>query len=173
MTVRRATPRDARMIAAIYNYYILNTASTFETEPVDESTIVERVREKLERHDWLVGEVDGRLAGYAYYGSFRSRPAYGRTVESTIYIDRAETGKGFGRKLYGALIGSAAAKGFKQAVGFISLPSPASVALHQSLGFEQAGLLRGVGFKFDRDVDVAIYQLSLTAANPDARQERR
>src|SRR5579859_3467650 len=114
MTVRRATQRDARTLAAIYNYYVVNTASTFETDPVDTSTIASRIREKLERHDWLVGDVDGRIAGYAYYGSFRNRPAYGHTVESTVYVDPGEIGKGYGRQLYAALIGSAAAKGFVQ-----------------------------------------------------------
>jgi len=163
MTVRRATERDARMIAAIYNYYVVNTASTFETDPVDTSTIASRMREKLERHDWLVGDVDGHIAGYAYYGSFRTRPAYGHTVESTVYVDPGEVGKGYGRQLYAALMGSAARKGFVQAVGFISLPSPASIALHRSLGFEEAGVLRAVGFKFDRYIDVAIYQRALSS----------
>lgn len=163
MIIRRATESDARMVAAIYNYYVVNSASTFETEPVDSSTIASRMGERLERHDWLVGDVNGRIAGYAYYGSFRSRPAYGHTVESTVYVDPGETGKGCGRQLYAALMGSAAARGFKQAVGFISLPSPASVALHRSVGFEEVGLLRAVGFKFDRYIDVAIYQRGLTA----------
>lgn len=150
------------MVAAIYNHYIVNSTSTFETEMVDASTIASRIRERLERHDWLVGEVDGRITGYAYYGSFRNRPAYGHTIESTVYVDPGETGRGYGRQLYMALMESAAAKGFKQAVGFISLPSPASIALHRSLGFEEAGLLHKVGFKFDRHIDVAIYQRSLT-----------
>ncbi|HET9341337.1 MAG TPA: GNAT family N-acetyltransferase [Candidatus Eremiobacteraceae bacterium] len=163
MIIRRATESDARMVAAIYNYYIVSSTSTFETEPVDTSTIASRMRERLERHDWLVGDVDGRIAGYAYYGSFRSRPAYGHTVESTVYVDPDEIGKGYGRQLYAALLGSAGAKGFKQAIGFISLPSPASIALHRSLGFEEAGLLQAVGFKFDRYIDVAVYQRGLTA----------
>ena len=149
------------MVATIYNYYVLNTASTFETAQVDAATMAVRIREKLERHDWLVGDVDGRIVAYAYYGSFRSRPAYGHTVESTVYVDHREGGKGYGKLLYAELMGSAAAKGFRQAVGFISLPNAASVALHRSLGFEQAGFLRGVGYKFDRYVDVAIYQLNL------------
>ena len=150
------------MVAAIYNHYIVNSTSTFETSPVDASTIASRMHERLEHHDWLVGDLGGRIAGYAYYGSFRSRPAYGHTVESTVYVDPGETGKGYGRQLYSALMESAAAKGFKQAVGFISLPSPASIALHCSLGFEEAGVLYKVGFKFDRYIDVAIYQRSLT-----------
>ncbi|HYK52889.1 MAG TPA: GNAT family N-acetyltransferase [Candidatus Eremiobacteraceae bacterium] len=161
MIIRRAIERDAAMIAAIYNYYVANTTSTFETAPVAAETIAERVREKLEHHDWLVGDIDGRIAGYAYYGSFRSRPAYGHTVESTVYVDPAETGHGYGNLLYTALMVSAASKGFREAVGFISLPNPASIALHRSLGFKEAGLLTRVGYKFDRYVDVAIYQRSL------------
>lgn len=161
MTIRRATDRDAAMVAAIYNYYVANTTSTFETDPVETTTIADRIREKLEHHDWLVGEIDGRLAGYAYYGSFRSRPAYDHTVESTVYVDPADTGRGYGNLLYTALMVSAASKGFKEAVGFISLPNPASVALHRSLGFKEVGVLSNVGFKSHRYVDVAIYQRSL------------
>jgi len=161
MIIRRAIERDAAMIAAIYNYYVANTTSTFETAPVAAETIAERVREKLEHHDWLVGDIDGRIAGYAYYGSFRSRPAYGHTVESTVYVDPAEIGRGYGNLLYTALMVSAASKGFREAVGFISLPNPASIALHRSLGFKEAGLLSEVGYKFDRYVDVAIYQRTL------------
>jgi len=162
MTIRRATERDAAMVAAIYNYYVANTTSTFETAPVTGETIAERMRETLEHHDWLVGDIDGRIAGYAYYGSFRGRPAYGHTVESTVYVDPAEVGRGYGNLLYTALMVSAASKSFREAVGFISLPNPASIALHRSLGFKEAGLLSKVGYKFDRYVDVAIYQRSLT-----------
>jgi len=172
LTIRRATERDAEMVAAIYNYYVINSTSTFETVPVESATIATRIREKLEHHDWLVGDTDGRIAGYAYYGSFRSRPAYGHTVESTVYVDPAETGQGYGNLLYTALMVSAASKGFKEVVGFISLPNPASVALHRSLGFKEVGLMRSVGRKFDRYVDVAIYQLGLVS-EADARERSR
>jgi len=161
LTIRRALQRDAETVAAIYNYYVVNTTSTFETAPVEASAMAARMHEKLEHHDWLVGDLEGRIVAYAYYGRFRSRPAYGHTVESTVYVDPSEGGKGYGKRLYAELMESAIAKGFRQAVGFVSLPNAASVALHRSLGFEQAGLLRSVGCKFDRYVDVAIYQLSL------------
>lgn len=164
MTVRRATERDAEMVATIYNYYVVNTAFTFETEPVDATTVAERIREKLERHDFVVGEVAGRIVGYAYYGKFRGRAAYGHTVEPAIYVDHAEARRGYGKSIYAALMDSAASKGYREVVAYISLPNPSSIALHRSFGFEETGLVRRVGLKFDRYVDVGIYQLSLTPA---------
>lgn len=159
--MRRALERDADAIAAIYNHYVGNSTATFETEPVDVATIIERMHDKLERHDFLVGESDGRVAGYAYYGKFRGRAAYGHTVEPAIYVDHAHAGKGYGRIIYDVLMESAASKGYREIVAYIALPNPASIALHRSLGFEQAGLVRRVGYKFDRYVDVAIYQRTL------------
>lgn len=159
--MRRALERDADAVAAIYNYYVLNSTSTFETEQVDVATMLERMRDKLERHDFLVGEVAGRLVGYAYYGKFRGRAAYGHTVEPAVYVDQAEAGKGYGKAIYAALMDSAASRGYREAVAYIALPNPSSVALHRSFGFEEAGLVRRVGFKSGRYVDVAIYQRTL------------
>ena len=84
--IRRAEPCDAQIISEIYNWYILNTTVTFETEAIDQLEMRRRILEKLTTHDWLVAEVSGRIVGYAYYGVFRPGPAYAHTVESTIYL---------------------------------------------------------------------------------------
>src|SRR5262245_4783642 len=108
LAIRRATAEDAAALADIYNWYVLNTIVTFETEAVGPPEMGERIREKLLRYDWLVGEQDGEIVGYAYYGAFRARAAYGHTIESTIYLAPSSTGRGFGRTLYQRLMESAA-----------------------------------------------------------------
>jgi L-amino acid N-acyltransferase YncA len=161
--IRRASEADADRIAEIYNWYVLNTVITFETSAVSPQEMRERIREKLTQFDWVVGEFNHQIVGYAYYGSFRHRAAYSHTVESTVYLARESTGKGFGKRLYSALIESASKKGFREVIGVIALPNPASLALHQALGFREAGFLRGVGHKFGEYVDVALWQRSLDA----------
>ncbi len=156
--IRRARENDAPGISAIYNWYVLNTAITFETEAVEQQEMRRRIVEKLAGHDWLVAEASGELVGYAYYGAFRPRPAYFHTVESTIYLSKAAMGKGLGTKLYSALVRSAADKGFRELIGVIALPNPASVKLHSKLGFREVGRLEAVGRKFGDYVDVGLWQ---------------
>jgi phosphinothricin acetyltransferase len=156
--IRRAEPCDAQIISEIYNWYILNTTVTFETEAIDQLETRRRILEKLTTHDWLVAEVSGRIVGYAYYGVFRPRPAYAHTVESTIYLSEGSVRKGLGTLLYSTLIHSAAEKGFRELIGAIALPNAASVRLHAKLGFREAGRLEGVGRKFGSYIDIALWQ---------------
>jgi phosphinothricin acetyltransferase len=165
--IRRATENDARRIAEIYNWYVLNTTVTFEIAPVDPAEMNRRIQEKLANHDWLVGELPSqpvnehscRVVGYAYCGPFRPRAAYSHTVESSVCLDREHPGKGFGKALYSALIASIANKGFREVIGVIALPNPASIVLHRTLGFQEVGVLRRVGYKFARYIDVGVWQL--------------
>jgi L-amino acid N-acyltransferase YncA len=158
---RRAAEPDAQSIADIYNWYVLNTAITFETEPVTLDEMRRRIEERLTTHDWLVAEVNREIAGYAYYGNFRPRAAYFHTVESTIYMSPESTGKGIGTALYSALIRSAAEKRFREIIGVIALPNESSVRLHSKAGFREAGRLEGVGKKFGNFIDVAFWQRSM------------
>jgi L-amino acid N-acyltransferase YncA len=162
LNIRRASTADAVAISKIYNAYVLNTIVTFETAPLDVSDLKQRIEEKLVEYDWIVVELNQQIVGYAYYGSFRPRAAYHHTVESTIYISEENQGKGVGRRLYSALIHSANEKGFRELIGVVALPNPASVALHKALGFQEVGLLRGVGCKFGQYLDVSLWQRSLT-----------
>jgi len=161
LNIRQATERDAESVVDLYNWYLVNTVVTFETVAVSADQMRQRIQENLERYDWLVGEHDGRVVGYAYYGSFRTRAAYDHTVETTIYLAPDAAGKGFGRKLYTALLESAVRKGFREAIGVIALPNPASLALHALLGFHEVGVMPGVGYKFGEYVDVGFWQRSL------------
>jgi L-amino acid N-acyltransferase YncA len=162
LAIRRATEDDAVQLSAIYNWYVVNTFVTFETEIVPADEMRRRIREKLESHEWIVGEQDGEIAGYASYGPFRTRSAYFRTIETTIYLSQDSKSKGFGKKLYSALIDSASEKGFRELIGVIALPNPASISLHAGLGFHEAGVLHRVGCKFGEYHDVALWQRSLS-----------
>jgi L-amino acid N-acyltransferase YncA len=164
LLIRPATERDAERVAAIYNWYVLNAICTFETAEVTAEEIARRIQEKLEKHCWLVGEQEGALVTYAYYGAFRPRAAYSHTAESTVYVARDWLGKGLGAAIYSELIAAARRQGVRELVGVIALPNPASIRLHEKLGFLQAGLLRAVGHKFGRYIDVSLWQRSLADA---------
>jgi L-amino acid N-acyltransferase YncA len=158
MQIRWTSADDAARIAAIYNWYILNTIITFETDTVSPQAMSQRIQVTLSTHDWLVGEVDQVVCGYAYYGPFRTRAAYQHTVESTIYLAQESIGRGFGRVLYSHLLESVRNHGFREVVGVIALPNPQSVALHRNVGFAEVGVLKNVGYKFEKYIDVALWQ---------------
>jgi len=159
--MRPVTAGDAERIAEIYNWYVLNTIITFETDVVSPQEMTKRIQENFINHDWLVGEVNQKVVGYAYYGPFRARAAYDHTVESTIYLSQGSMGKGFGRTLYAQLLQSVKDRGFREAIGVIALPNPQSIALHRAMGFAEVGVLKRVGYKFERYIDVGLWQLSV------------
>ena len=161
MQIRQATAGDAERIAEIYNRYVLNAIVTFETSVVSPPEMTKRIQEKLVSHDWLVGEANQEVIGYAYYGPFRTRAAYNHTVESTVYLSQECTGKGFGRALYTQLFESVKDHGFREVIGVIALPNPQSIALHRAMGFAEVGVLKRVGYKFGRYIDVGLWQLSI------------
>jgi len=161
MRIRRATAGDAERIAEIYNWYILNTITTFETDVVSPHETTKRIQEITIEHDWLVGELNQEVIGYAYYAPFRLRAAYHHTVESTIYLAQKSMGQGFGRALYAQLMESVRNRGFREVVGVIALPNPQSIALHKAMGFDEVGELKKVGYKFGRYIDVGLLQLSV------------
>jgi phosphinothricin acetyltransferase len=156
--VRAATPADAAGCAAIYAPYVRETAISFELEPPSAEEIAARIDAA---HAWLVAEEDARVIGYAYAGPFQARPAYARTCEVTVYVDRDRTGRGVGRVLYAELLARLQERGFRVAVAIIALPNAASEALHRASGFELVGVLRGVGFKHGAWHDVAYLQRTL------------
>jgi phosphinothricin acetyltransferase len=160
LIIRPADQEDAEGIAAIYNPYILATAITFEEVTVSSGEIRQRI-ERLHAlgYPWLVAEVDGRLAGYAYASRWRERPAYRYTAESTIYLSQESSGHGYGKKLYSTLLDELRAAGIHVVIGVITIPNPASVALHEKLGFKKVAHFSEVGFKFDCWLDVGYWQL--------------
>lgn len=162
MQIRPAGVRDAEAIARIYNHYVRDTVITFEVDEVDTKTMARRIDEtNAAGLPWLVTEHEEEVAGYAYASTWKSRCAYRFSVESTIYLDPGRTGRGIGRPLYAALIDGIRNCAMHVAIGGIALPNPASIALHEALGFRKIGQFEQVGYKFDRWIDVGYWQLTL------------
>jgi L-amino acid N-acyltransferase YncA len=157
MKVRQATVADAPQIAAIYNHYIANTTVTFEEEPVGVAEMEGRIVE-VGSFPWLVCEVDGKIAGYAYAGSWKSRCAYRFSVEISVYLRDGLSGKGIGTALYTELFSKLRAMKLHSVIGGMALPNDASIALHEKFGFEKIAHFREVGFKFGKWIDVVYYQ---------------
>jgi L-amino acid N-acyltransferase YncA len=158
--IRPALAADAAALARIYNPYIRDTIITFEEEPVDAAAMAGRVDEAaVAALPWLVAEADGVVLGYAYASKWKGRCAYRHSVESTVYLDPAQTGRGLGGLLYGALIDRLRVRSTHAVIGGIALPNDASVALHEKLGFRKVAQFPEVGFKFGRWIDVGYWQL--------------
>ena len=162
--IRPVQLSDAAAIARIYQPYVTNTTISFETEPPSADEIAARIQKIIALHSWLVYEHEDALLGYAYTSTFRERPAYQSTVESTIYLDQAAIGRGIGRMLYQALLDDAATKGYREALGVIALPNELSIKLHEKLGFVKVAHLEKIGYKFDHWIDVSIWQRHLTTS---------
>lgn len=162
LRVRPATAADAAGIAEIYNYYVANTVVTFEENPVSAADMSARIAEVQGIGlPWLVAELEGAVTGYCYSTRWKSRSAYRHSVESTIYLRHGSAGRGMGKVLYAAMLPILRAGGIHAVIGGIALPNPASVALHEKLGFEQVARFRQVGLKHGSWVDVAYWQLIL------------
>jgi len=159
LVIRPALVADAERICEIYNDYVTNTIVTFEEEPVTASEMRERIAAVIEKLPWLVLERDRVIAGYAYAAPWKNRIGYRYTVESSIYLAPGHVGCGFGSALYGALLEALRALDVHCVIGGAALPNPASVALHEKLGFRQVAHFRQVGRKFGRWIDVAYWQL--------------
>lgn len=165
MKLRAATPADAAALAGIYAPFVTASAVSFETEPPDAEAMRTRIEAGGDLYPWIVAEADDEsLLGYAYAAAFRARPAYRFAVETSIYLRPDAAGRGLGRLLYGPLIATLEAQGFTQAIAAITLPNPASVALHERLGFAPAGAYRQVGWKLGAWRDVGLWQRRLAVA---------
>lgn len=171
-TVRDATERDAAACAAIYAPYVAETAITFETDPPAAAEMARRIAAAASTHAWLVLEDAGRVAGYAYAGPFRSRPAYRWACEVSVYLEPGRRRTGAGGALYRALLDRLAARGFRVAVAGMTLPNEASAGLHRAMGFEPVGTVRRVGWKHGRWHDVAWVQRALGAGQDPPDEPR-
>jgi len=162
MHIRTAEHADAAAVAAIYNHYVATTCITFETDPVSPDDMAGRIDEAGEaKLPWLVAVDGDAIAGYAYASKWKGRCAYRYSVESTVYLDPACTGRGHGKALYVALVDALRERGLHAVIGGIALPNEASIALHERLGFEKVAHFKQVGFKQERWIDVGYWQLLL------------
>ena len=160
--IRQARESDSEVLAGIYNHYIANTVVTFEEEAVNAQEFASRLAETEDAElPWLVAEVGGEIAGYAYASKWKGRCAYRFSVEVTVYLSPDHTGCGLGSDLYTALFVALKEKSYHSVMGGIALPNPASVALHEKFGMEKAAHFEEVGFKFGRWVDVGYWQCKL------------
>jgi phosphinothricin acetyltransferase len=159
--IRPATPDDASAIVDIYNHYIATTTISFEEQPVAPDEMAARIRDVTAALPWFVYESEGKVAGYAYATKWRARSAYRFSAETSVYVAPGQGGKGIGSTLYKTLLEELRAREIHMAIGGIAQPNPASVALHESLGFEKVAHFKQVGRKFDRWVDVGYWELQL------------
>jgi len=157
--VRPGEDQDLPALTGIYNHYVEHTVATFDVEPFSVDGRRGWLRHYAETgpHRLLVAEVDGAVAGYATSGTFRTKPAYARTVETTVYCDPQVTGRGVGSALYGALLDLLVDEGVHRAYAGIALPNAASEALHHRFGYRDVGTFTEVGRKHGRWVDVRWY----------------
>lgn len=155
-TIRMIEDRDIERTLEIYGPYILNTPITFEYTVPSIEEFTDRVHKIQIQYPWLVCEVDGEIAGYAYAGSYRARMAFSWDAELSVYLDPKFQGLHIGRFLYERLIALLRAQGYYNLYALISVPNEKSVALHQHLGFEEEGLQRGVGFKLGKWRDLLL-----------------
>lgn len=163
MQIRDCRADDVGAVLTIYAQHVLHGLGTFETE-------VPSLAEMRARHaqiagagyPYLVAEVGDRVVGYAYANQFRPRAAYRNSVEDSIYVAADATGRGYGRALLKALIERCTDLGLRQMIAVIGDSANAgSIAVHRACGFSDAGLLKGVGHKFGRWVDVVLMQRAL------------
>jgi phosphinothricin acetyltransferase len=159
--IRACTAADADAICAIYNGYVRDTVITFEEAPVSTAEMAQRIADVTAGLPWLVAEADGAIVGYAYATPWKTRSAYRFSVESTVYVAQGQMRRGIGTLLYRELIDALRKLGVHCAVGGIALPNPASIALHEKLGFKKVGQFVEIGRKFDRWVDVGYWELIL------------
>lgn len=162
VTIRHADPeRDAATCAAIYAPYVGSTAISFEERPPTAAEMAERMERIAATHPWLVAEGGGEVVGYAYGCPLRERPAYRWTAEVTVYVAGDRHRNGIGGDLYEALFERLREQRFQVAFAGITLPNPASVALHEGLGFASVGLTPRIGWKLGDWHDVGWWQLEL------------
>lgn len=162
MTVLRlATSEDAKGILDIYAPYIETTSFTFETEAPSVEEFAERIRNYLLNWPWLVCEIDGKIAGYAYATKHRERTAYQWCTESSVYIHEDYQRAGIAKALYIALFEILKKQGFRNIYAVINLPNDKSVILHEKLGFTHFATYEKVGYKLGKWKDVGWWKLSI------------
>ena len=171
--VRDATVEDLPQVQAIYHHHVLTGLASFEELPPDLEEMTARFQATRARGlPYLVAESDGQVAGYAYAGAYRPRPAYRFSLENSVYVAPEAQGKGVGSALLSTLLTRCTDLGYRQVVAVIGdSENHASIRLHEKHGFRRAGGLSSIGFKFGRWVDSVIMQRAIGEGDetlPDA-----
>jgi L-amino acid N-acyltransferase YncA len=177
IAIRAAGPADVPALTRIYAHAVRYGVASFELEPPDESEMARRQRALLDDgFPYLVAEREGVVAGYAYAGPYRARPAYDWTLEDSVYVAEEAQRRGLGHALLDRLIVESAARGFRQMIAVIGdSANMASIELHRAAGFDMVGTFTGVGFKFGRWFDSVLMQRALgqgSASAPSSFRDR-
>lgn len=147
ITIRMASPKDARSLLAIYRPYVEHTAITFEYEVPSEEEFASRITHILERYPYLVAEEGGKPVGYAYASSFKDRAAYNWAVELSIYLDESCRGRGVGAVLYKALEDILKRQNITNLNACIAYPNPESIRFHEKQGYRTTAHFTRCGYK--------------------------
>ncbi|PTQ68236.1 GNAT family N-acetyltransferase [Pseudomonas sp. GV071] len=161
--VRDARDDDMPSVQAIYAHHVLTGIASFELQPPSLEELLRRRADVLSNGlPYLVAELDGEVVGYGYATLYRPRPAYGNTVEDSVYVRDGMGGRGVGQALLGEVIERCIANGRRQMVAVIgNSENHGSIALHTRMGFRRVGVFEAVGFKHGRWVDTVLMQRSL------------
>jgi phosphinothricin acetyltransferase len=170
--IRLATTQDAAAVAAIYAPYCEASVVSFEQVAPTAEQMAQRIAAVLVERPWIILEQDGAVAGYAYAAPHNERWAYRWSVNTAIYISRMHHRRGAGRALYTTLFELLRYLGYCRAAAGITLPNPASVGLHEAMGFELVGVYRDIGYKLGAWRDVAWYQASIQPPPPEPQEPR-
>lgn len=168
MRIRPARPEDAEAIAEVYNHAVLHTTATFDTEPVTPESRREWLARRNPEHPVIVAEDDGAVVGWAALSPWSDRCAYRTSVELSVYVTPGHHRRGIGRTLAEHLLALAPSLGAHAVLARICTENEASIALVERLGFEPCGVQREVGRKFDRWLDVAVYELLVPSEEASA-----
>ena len=167
MRIRHADPtRDGAACAAIYAPSVIEGVASFEERAPGAEEMAGRIEATSRAWPWLVAEIDGAVAGYAYATAHHARVAYRWSTDVSVYVDAGHHRRGVGRALYEALLALLAQQGLYEACAGITLPNDASVGLHESLGFAPVGVYASIGFKLGRWWDVGWWQRPLRERTP-------
>lgn len=160
MQIRLARVADSEALRAVYAQYI-DTSVTFEYELPGEEAFARRIGEILSFYPYLAAEENGRIVGYAYAHRCQERPAYQWNAELSVYLERAQCGRGLGGTLYAALLELLRLQGIRTVYGVVTSPNEPSERLHRSMGFRCAGVLRHAGYKCGAWHDVTWFEKSI------------
>ena len=161
LKIRPVTLEDAPELVKIYAPYVEETAITFEYDVPSIKEFEGRIEKILQRFPYLVAEVDDQVLAYAYASTYYDRSAYDGAVEVSVYVDQDYLGQGLGSRLYEALEAELEARGFLCFLACISLPNPASIALHEKRGYVKVAHFPKIGYKFDKWHDIIWMQKTL------------
>jgi L-amino acid N-acyltransferase YncA len=172
MIVRSATTRDAQGVHDVYAHHVLHGDGTFEETPPGVEAIALRIQAVLARGlPYIVAEEEGRIAAFAYAAPFRTRAAYRYTLEDSVYVAADARRRGYGRAVLVPVIDACRELGVHQVLAVIGGSDNAgSIGLHRALGFQDAGVLTGLGYKFGRWLDVVNMLLPLNGGKDAAPQ---